>query len=115
MYGPIGHGFGTLAGIFGVIVWALGTFILLAILVVLIVLLARFLWFGTKASQRYLELNGSPAPRMRATAAAAAPTPAPSATGGATAPAAQRGAGAPAPGTVTKPAAGPKTPKPPVV
>ena len=137
MYSPIGNGFGVLAGIFGAIVWAIGTFFLLLILIGLIVLLARFLWFGTKASQRYLELNGSPAPRMRTAATApaapaaaatttAAPTKAPSATGGAAAPAAQRGAGAGAPAAkapaapaatsttttkpVTKPPTKPRTP-----
>ena len=106
MYGPIGHGFGVLAGVFGAIVWALGTFILLAVIVVLVILLARFLWFGTKASQRYLELNGSPTPRTRASApaAAAATTAAPrSATPTTTTP------------VVTKPATKPRTPKPPVL
>jgi hypothetical protein len=102
MFGPIGHGFGVLAGIFGAIVWAIGTFILLLIVVALIVLLARFLWFGTKASRRYLELNGSPAPMRMSTPAAPAAAPtttaapaakAPSAAGRATAPAAKRGAG----------------------
>jgi len=73
---PIGHGFGMMAGIFGAIVWAIGTFVLLVVVVVLIVLLARFLWFGTKASQRYLELNGSPTPRVKLSAPATSSTPA---------------------------------------
>jgi len=73
---PIGHGFGMLAGIFGAIVWAIGTFVLLVIIVALIVLLARFLWFGTKAAQRYLELHGSPTPRVKTPAPAAATAPA---------------------------------------
>ena len=106
MFAPIGHGFGLLAGIFGAIVWAIGTFILLLILIGLIVLLARFLWFGTKASQRYLELNGSPA-RMRM--ATPAPAPAPAAAPRTTAPAATT------PTTTTtkpvvKPATKPRTP-----
>lgn len=101
MYGPIGHGFGVVAGVFGAIVWAVGTFILLAILVVLIVLLVRFLWFGTQASQRYLELNGSPAPRVRVTAPAASPA-APASAAPATAP-------APAAPAAAKPAAKPTT------
>lgn len=73
---PIGHGFGMMAGIFGAIVWAIGTFVLLVVVVVLIVLLARFLWFGTKASQRYLELNGSPTPRVKLSAPATSSAPA---------------------------------------
>ena len=113
MFTPIGHGFGLLAGIFGAIVWAIGTFILLLILIGLIVLLARFLWFGTKASQRYLELNGSPAPRVRtappapAPAAPAAKAATPTTTTAPAAPAAK------APATTTKPVTKPRTtPKP---
>lgn len=71
---PIGHGFGMLAGIIGAIVWAIGTFVLLVVIVALIVLLARFLWVATKAAQRYLELNGSPTPRVKTTPPAATPT-----------------------------------------
>ena len=114
MFSPIGHGFGLLAGIFGAIVWAIGTFILLLIVIGLIVLLARFLWFGTKASQRYLELNGSPAPRVR-TAPPATPAPATPATKApAAAPRTTTAAKAPAAptSTATKPPAKPRTPKP---
>jgi hypothetical protein len=104
MHGPIGHGFGLLAGVFGAIVWAIGTFVLLAVIVALVILLARFLWFGTKASQRYLELNGSPTPRMRAAAPAAAAA-APSS------PAPTTNASKPPTGEVSKP----RTAKPPVL
>ena len=113
MFTPIGHGFGLLAGIFGAIVWAIGTFILLLIVIGLIVLLARFLWFGTKASQRYLELNGSPAPRVR-TAPPAAPAPAaPAAKAPAAAATTTAATAAKAPATTTKPVVKPRTtPKP---
>ncbi len=107
MFGPIGHGVGVLAGIFGAIVWAIGTFILLLIVVALIVLLARFLWFGTKASQRYLELNGSPA-RMRMTSpATAAPAAAAPSTTTAKAPTATTTT------TASKPVTKPRTPSKP--
>jgi predicted lipid-binding transport protein (Tim44 family) len=108
MYGPIWHGFAALAGFFGAMVWAIGTVILLAVLIALIVLLARFLWFGTKASQRYLELTGSPAPRVRSAAAPAAATPA------ATAP--KRPAATPTTTTSppSAPVTAPRTRKPPV-
>jgi hypothetical protein len=69
--GPIGHGIGL---IFGAIIWTIGSLIMLAIVVALIVLLARYLWFGTRASQRYLELNGEPARRGRAAPTAAPAT-----------------------------------------
>ena len=127
MYGPIGHGFGLLAGVFGAIVWAIGTFILLAVLVALIILLARFLWFGTKASQRYLELNGQPAHRVRTTTAPAAP--AATTTTTTAAPAARTAPAAATPTTTattaakpattrpvtTKPVTKPRSPKPPVL
>jgi cytoskeletal protein RodZ len=70
MYGPIGHGFGGLAAVFAAIVWSIGVFVLLVIVITLAVLLARFLWVGTKVAQRYLEVNGSPTPRPRSTAPA---------------------------------------------
>lgn len=109
MYGPIGHGFGWLGGIFAAIAWSIGVFVLLVILLVPIVLLARFLWVGTKAAQRYLELNGAPAPRVRT----AAPT-APAATTPTTAAPPAKAA---APATTTKPVTTPlpksKPPKPP--
>lgn len=60
--GPIGHGIGLF---FGAIVWTIGSLITLAIVIAVILLLVRYLWFATKASQRYLELNGQPTPRPR--------------------------------------------------
>ena len=71
--GPIGHGIGL---IFGAIIWAVGSLIMLAIIVALLVLLVRYLWFGTKASQRYLEINGQPVRHVRPAAAPATAAPA---------------------------------------
>lgn len=100
--GPeIGHGFGIVAGVLGAIVWALGSLILIAVFVALIVLLVRYLWFGTKASQRYLELNGQPTPRPRTAPAVPATSVAPAAPA------------APAATAPTKPTPRPRTPRTP--
>jgi hypothetical protein len=99
MFGPIGHGFGAIAGVFAAIVWAIGSFILVLVIIALIVLLARFLWYGTKASRRYLELNGSPAPMRMSSPATTAPSTA-------AAPAAKT----PTTTSTTKPATKPSTP-----
>lgn len=62
MYGPMAHSFGL---VFLGFAWVISSLILIAVTAALIFLLVRFLWFGTKASQRYLELNGQPTSRLR--------------------------------------------------
>ncbi|MEP6843518.1 MAG: hypothetical protein ABJA11_08350 [Pseudolysinimonas sp.] len=117
MYGPLfGHGLGGIFDIFAAIIWAAGSLIFIAIIAVVIVLLVRFLWFGTKASRRYLELNGSPTPRVRPAApaaaaaapAAAAPTAPAAAPASSVAPAAPAAPAAAAAKPVTKPRTPPK-------
>ncbi len=78
---------------------AVGMVILLLVWIALLVLLVRFLWFGTKAAQRYLAVNPAP------DAAPGAPTdPAPTAP---SAPARGTKTGtAKSSGTTKKPAAG---------
>ena len=108
-----GHGFGAVAGIFGAIIWAVGSLIALAVIVALIVLLARFLWIGTRAAQRYLELNGSPTPGPTAGPPAASPAAAATTTAPATTAPATTAAAATTAATPTKPATKPRTPRTP--
>jgi len=93
MYGP-GNGFGLMDGfrhLGGLIAGALFTFLLVAVIVGLLILLARFLIVGTKAAQLYVNKN-APAKAAAATSTSPTPTPTP---------------------TVTKPVTKPRTPKTP--
>ena len=100
-HGPFGPGIGYF---FGAIIWAIGSLITIAIIVSVLVLLVRYLWFGTKASQRYLEINGQPLRHVRAAPAATAPSAAASETSAST-----TTAPAPAPTTPTPPPTTPPT------
>jgi hypothetical protein len=112
MFTPNFGPFGWIGAVFAAIVWAIGTIILIAICIALLVLLVRFLWFGTKAARRYLELNGQPA-RMRpmTPASPATPAAAPARPATAAAPATPAKATTTTTTSTTKPASAPK-PKP---
>jgi len=73
--GPNGPGFPGygVAHILSAIVWAIGSIIVFAIVVALLVLLVRFLIIGTKAAQLYLDTNGQAKASGSSTPAAATP------------------------------------------